>query len=100
MSLKTIKFPLQVYTYKGGSDYYDLTLDEMQKKCCIYGTNLYWKKCIPVEEERFVDTFFPTLYDIYSYQLSYWYEWPAELKKYVEDAYEEHERMRAANKSL
>jgi hypothetical protein len=86
MSLDSVKFPFQVYTYNGGSDYYDLTLTELSSKCCIYDTNLYWTKTIPEEEEPLVDTFCPTLYDIANYDASSWYEWPEELKNHLLDA--------------
>jgi hypothetical protein len=96
MALETVKFPLKVCTYNLGCDYYDMTLAEMQEKCCIYYSNLYFKKSIPKEEECDVDTFRPTLYDIYNYELCYWYEWSSELKQHVLDACEERERLRAA----
>jgi hypothetical protein len=81
-----VKFPCKVYTYKEGYDIYDLTLARLETHCCIYGTNLYWSASIPKEEEYLVNTFRPSLYDIYNYECCEWWEWPDELKKYVEDA--------------
>jgi hypothetical protein len=86
MCLNCAKFPLQVYTYNGGSDYYDLSLEQMKNLTCIYGKLLHWKKSIPKEEEPLVDTFSPDLYDIWNYELSCWYEWPEYLQKYVLEA--------------
>jgi len=86
MSLDPVRFPLEVYKYNGLSYWYNLTVEELSSKCCIYGCQLYWKNSIPKEEEPLVDTFCPTLYDIYNYDASSWYEWPEELKKHVLDA--------------
>ncbi len=86
MSIESVKFPVKVYKYDGGSDYYDLTLTEISSKCCIYSQVLYWTKTIPQEEACVVDVFHPRLYDVWNYECVPWWEWPEELQKYVLDA--------------
>jgi hypothetical protein len=83
MSLDSVKFPVKVYTYNGGSDYYDLTLAELSDKCCIYSQVLYWTKTIPQEEACVVDEFWPGLYDIWNYECVPWWDWPEELKNHL-----------------
>lgn len=95
MSLDSVKFPVKVYTYNGGSDYYELTLSEISSKCCIYGCFLHWTKTIPQEEECVVDKFWPDLYDIWNYECVPWWDWPEELQKHVLDARERKAELRA-----
>lgn len=95
MSLDSVKFPLKVCTYNDGSDYYDMTLDQLQALCCIYGCELYWKDSIPDEEEGAIDVYRPTLYDIWNYECVNWWDWPVELQKHVLDARERKAELRA-----
>lgn len=86
--MSALKFPLKVYTYgKGGQgckqayDIFDLTEEEMQDKCCIYGSCIYWRDSIPQEEYCLISETYVELYDIWNYESVNWWNWPEEQKQ-------------------
>ena len=86
----TVKFQVKVYSFhpeNSGYDYYDLTEKELMEKCCIFDCNIYWKKYIPVDDklQLYKQKDGVTLYDIWNYECSEWWEWPANLKKIMHE---------------
>lgn len=72
-----LKMRIKVYTYdekKASSDWYYMTVDEMDNQCCIYACQLFFKKSIPKKYELQADEWWATPYDIYNYEPFPWYE--------------------------
>lgn len=77
--IKEVKFPLKVHVYGKGYDYYDLTEEQMEEKCCIaYDGLVFWKFSVPPESREVSHL---TLYDIWNYESTPWWEWPENLRK-------------------
>jgi hypothetical protein len=74
----SLTFPVKVYTYEKGSDYYDMTEDEMESKCCIYGCAMYFSNSIPKDEFRWIDEQHVILDDIMNYECCAWWTWSQE----------------------
>ena len=72
------KFTLKVYTWEKGSDYYDMSEDEMKDKCCIHGCQMYFYDSLPEERQMEIDEYTPTLYDVMNYETTAWWTWPQE----------------------
>jgi len=71
----SLTFPVKIYTYEKGSDYYDMTEDEMEEKCCIYECAMYFRNSIPVELRWEIDESEVTLDDIMNYECCAWWTW-------------------------
>jgi hypothetical protein len=74
----SVKFPVKVYTFQNGSDYYDMSEDEMKDKCCIYGCMMYFYDSLPEQEQMDIDEYSPTLYDMMNYESTAWWTWSQE----------------------
>jgi hypothetical protein len=74
----SVKFPVKVYTFEKGSDYYDMSEDEIKDKCCIYECLMYFYDSLPEQEKRYIDEYSPTLYDVMNYETTAWWTWPQE----------------------
>jgi hypothetical protein len=77
----SVKFPVEVYTFSKGPACYEMTEKEMEDKCCIFELNMYFRDSIPEEQQKWMDTYEVTLYDICNWEAVPWWEWPQELKE-------------------
>jgi len=80
------KFPVKVYTmnglgYDSTHDYYDMTEEELENKCCILECRIYFKDTVCNSYKCLIDQPFVDLYDIWNYECTPWWEWPQELKE-------------------
>ena len=91
--MSDIKFNIKVHTYGKGSDYYDMTEEEINNKCCIYGGFLYFYDTIPDDEKCDVDVGYARLTDIYCYECTAWWYWPDEHKSIMEIRVEERKQL-------
>ena len=84
-----IKFPVKVYTFPTDrnagndsiSDIYDLTEKDLETKCCIYATGIYWKNSFPESDKKYIEHQWAELYDIWNYECTPWWDWPDNLKE-------------------
>ena len=91
--MEDIKFNVKVSKYNKGSDYYDMTEEEIRNKCCVYECSLYFYDTIPTEEKDEIDVGFAKLYDIYNYECVAWWTWPDKHKLIMEERIEEHKAL-------
>jgi hypothetical protein len=79
------KFSFKIYTCSkndfAGADYYDLTMEDMTKRCCILDGVLCWENSIPQERNWDVQVQFPGFYDLWNYECFPWWDCPRLTEK-------------------
>jgi len=80
------KFPVKVYTmnsltYDSTHAMYEMTEEELENKCCILECSIYFKDTVCNSYKCLINERSVTLYDIWNYECTPWWDWPQELKE-------------------